>query len=173
MRAASWFLPGLFSILGMLFLFGGGRFLDAFLRGVKDGMKHAVGLFPTMLLFVCAVSLFRASGCVALLCRMFAPVCAFLHIPTDLLPLLIIRPVSGSAATAVLSDLFSVHNADSAIGMAASVLAGSSETMLYVIAVYCAVCGRKHTRHVFPASALTAVFVTALSLLLVRLAGYL
>lgn len=160
------FLPILILLLGILFLFRGKRSTDAFLRGAKNGLSAAVSLFPTLLLFLTAVSLFRASGAAELITVWLSPLCQVLHIPSELLPLLFTRPISGSASTAVLSDLFSQYGADSRVGFAASILAGSSETMLYVLALYCTGKGERsrRMRHVFPAAFLTTLFVTALSL---------
>ncbi len=156
-------LPLLFLLLGSVFLFGGEGYFAAFVKGAKEGGKAALGLFPTMLLLVTAVTLFSASGAIEILSYALSGVCEVLHIPAELLPLLITRPLSGSASMAMLSELFTTYGADSYIGMAASVLAGSSETMFYVMAVFC---GGKRTRHILPAALLTMCFVTAVSLVL-------
>lgn len=163
---ASGVLPILFLLLGSLFLLGGEGYYHAFLRGAKEGLSSAVKLFPTMLLLVTAVTLFSASGALDILSHALSGVCRALHIPPELSPLLLTRPLSGSASTAMLSELFSLHGADSFVGIAASVLAGSSETMLYVTAVYC---GGKRTRHILPTAILTMCFVTFFSLVLTKI----
>ncbi|MBQ7298887.1 MAG: spore maturation protein [Clostridia bacterium] len=165
----TWFLPLLLCGLGMLFLRHGKRCTAAFLRGAEEGLGTAVRLFPTLLLFVCAVSLFRASGAVALLTEALAGICRCLRIPTELLPLMLTRPISGSASTAVLSDLFSVYGPDSAIGLTASVLCGAAETVFYVLTVYTDGTSLSDTGHLIPAAMLTCLFVTVLSVLIPRL----
>lgn len=160
----NWFLPLLILVCGILFLFRAKNSTEAFLRGARQGLKSVFALFPTLLLFVTATELFRASGAADMLSDMFAPVCRLLHIPTELDVLLLTRPVSGSASTAVLSDLFETYGPDSYIGLCASVLAGSSETMLYVLSVYAAGDRMKKMPRVFCAAFLTALFVTAASL---------
>lgn len=159
-------LPFLFLILGSIFLFGGEGYYEAFMRGAREGAGAAVRLFPTMLLLVTAVTLFSASGAVDILSYALSGVCTVLRVPTELLPLLLTRPLSGSASMAMLSEVFSLYGTDTFVGMAASVLAGSSETMFYVMAVFC---GRKRTRHILPAALLTMCFVTFLSLVLTRI----
>ena len=153
-------------LLGVMFLFRGRRCTDAFLRGARTGLECAVRLLPTLLLFVCAVSLFRAGGCAALLVSLAGGVCERLHFSPGLLPLLVVRPVSGSASTAVLSDLFSEYGPDSPVGMTASVLCGASETVFYVLSVYGAGTPLRGTRYLLPA-ALTVMAVTVCAALLV------
>jgi len=102
-----------------------------------------------------AVSMFRASGAMEWLSRIFAPVTGLLGIPQETTPLLLVRPVSGSGALAVASDLIKTYGADSYIGRVAAVMMGSTETTFYTIAVYFGAAGIHKTRHTIPA-ALTA-----------------
>ena len=162
-------LPVLAAVIGALFLFRGARCQEAFLRGVRTGLNTALTLFPTLLLFVCAVSMFRAASVPDVLSRLLCGVCDALHIPDTLLPLLLVRPISGSASTAVLSDLFSAFGADSALGLYASVVCGSSETVLYVLSVLTAGTPLSGTRHLLPGALLTTLFVVFLSLCVCRL----
>ncbi|MBQ7982279.1 MAG: spore maturation protein [Clostridia bacterium] len=153
-------------LLGVLFLCCGRRCTDAFLRGARTGLESAVRLLPTLLLFVCAVNLFRAGGCTALLVSLADGICERLHIPPGLLPLLVVRPISGSASTAVLSDLFSEYGPDSPVGLTASVICGASETVFYVLSVYCAGTPLRGTRYLLPA-ALAVMAITVCAALLV------
>ena len=163
------FLPLLLLLFGILFLCAGKRCYAAFLRGAGEGLAACASLFPTLLLFVCAVSMLRASGAIDLLCASLSSVCGRLGIPTALLPLLLTRPVSGSASSAVLSEVLVSYGPDSPLGMCASVLCGASETVFYVLSVYTGKTPLAGTRHLLPAALLTFLFVTALSLLLSRL----
>ena len=164
-KASSYVLPLLFLFVGGCFCRGGSRVTDAFFRGVREGLQTVLSLFPTLLLLLCGITLMRESGLLTWICELLSPLCTFLHIPSSLLPLILIRPLSGSASTAVLTDVFRTEGVDSFIGYAAAVLAGSSETLLYVISVYCTPVGVRRTRHVLPAALLTSVFVTVLSLI--------
>ena len=159
-------MPLLILLIGGMFLIGGERAARAFFSGAADGLRSVVSLLPTLLLFVCATSLFRASGAMEMLCGLLAPICTQLHIDAALVPLLLFRPLSGGASTAMLSELFSVYGPDSPIGLRASVLCGASETVLYVIAVYCGGRKMRYRRQIFFCSAVTAVFLSVMSLLL-------
>ncbi len=164
-----WILPLLLLVFGVLFLTSGKRCTNAFLRGAGEGLRTCANLFPTLLLFVCAVSLFRASGAVSLLEAGLSQFCRILRIPGELLPLLLTRPVSGSASTAVLSDILTAYGPDAPLGMAASVLCGASETVLYVLSIYTGGIPLSSTRHLLPAAFLTCLFVTVLSLVVSRM----
>ncbi len=161
-------LPALIALVGGMFLLGGDRALKAFAAGAAEGLRSAVSLFPTLLLFVCAAALFRSSGAMEILCGFLTPLCETLHLDAALVPLLLIRPLSGSASTAMLSELFASYGPDSPIGLCASVLCGASETMLYVIAVYCGGRSLRYRRQIFVCAALTAVFLSVMSVLVGR-----
>ena len=165
----TWFLPLLLLCFGILFLISGKRCTEAFLRGAGEGLASCAKLFPTLLLFVCAVSMFRASGAVSLMTAGLSDLCGILRIPSELLPLFLTRPVSGSASTAVLSDILTACGPDTPIGMTASVLCGASETVLYVLSVYTGGIPLSSTRHLLPSALFTCLFVTVLSLLASRI----
>ena len=99
-----------------------------------------------------AVSMFRASGAMDALARLCAPVLNLLGIPAETVPLMLVRPVSGSGALAVASDLMAAHGPDSYIGRVAAVMLGSTETTFYTIAVYFGSAGIVRTRHTVPAA---------------------
>ena len=119
---------------------------DAFLDGAKEGMRTAVGIMPALTALTLCVSALRASS---------APLAEAAHIPPETLPLMLIRPVSGSGALAVLQGIFSSCGPDSAAGNVASVMMGSTETTFYTITVYFGSVGIKKTGCTVPA-ALTA-----------------
>ncbi len=161
-------LPGLVAAVGILLLFGGDRASGAFFAGAAEGLRSAAALFPTLLMFVCAASMFRASGAMEMLCSVLSPLCEMLQIDGALVPLLLMRPLSGGASMAMLSDLFSVYGPDSPIGLCASVLCGASETTFYVLAVYVGTRRLRYRRQILLCSVLAAVFVSVLSVLLGR-----
>lgn len=138
------------------------KYFDAFIVGARDGIATAVKLLPALVALLCAVSMFNASGAAELLSQIAEPVCAALGIPPEIVPLLVVRPVSGSASSALAAELFSRVSPDSYAGRCASVILGSSDTALYIIAVYFAAVGIKKTRHALPA----ALAVTALCVVL-------
>ena len=116
-----------------------------------------------------AISMLNASGAVTLLSLVLAPVAQCIGIPSDLLPLLITRPFSGSASTAAFSSLLDQVGADSFTGLCASVIFGSSDTVVYVISVYCSSVGIRHTRWSFPCAFAVMLFCIFFSCFLCRL----
>lgn len=111
---------------------------EVFVNGAKKGVKTSLNIFPFLLAFCVSVSIFRDSGLSDFIVKLLSPICNFLHFKSELLPLMLFRPLSGSGASAVLMDIFKVFTPDSFIGIAASVMMGSTETTLYVLNVYLA-----------------------------------
>ena len=131
---------------------------DALLTGAAQGLKLLVSILPALVLLLTAVSMLRASGAIGLLSGFFAPVMEFLGIPPETVMLVLIRPISGSAALAVGAELMTVHGVDSPVGRTAAIMLGSTETTFYTISVYFGTAGIKKTRYTLPA-ALFADFV--------------
>lgn len=131
---------------------------DLLLAGAADGLKLLLSIVPSLILLLTAVTMLRASGAVELLSRFFAPVFSFFGIPPETALLVLIRPLSGSAALAVGAELMAEHGVDSLIGRTAAVMLGSTETTFYTISVYFGAAGIKKTRYTVPA-ALFADFV--------------
>ena len=130
------------------------------LTGAQDGLRLMLSLTPTLVLML------RESGFFALLTPVFAPVFRLLGIPPEVAPLVLIRPLSGSAALAVGTDLMREYGVDSQIGRTAAVMLGSTETTFYTISVYFGAAGVKKTRYALPAALiadLTGFCMAALS----------
>ena len=131
---------------------------DLLLQGAGDGLKLLVSIIPALVLLLTAVTMLRASGAVELLGNFLAPVFSFLGIPPETALLVLIRPLSGSAALAVGAELMAQHGVDSMVGRTVAVMLGSTETTFYTISVYFGAAGIKKTRYTVPA-ALFADFV--------------
>ncbi len=125
---------------------------DCFVEGAKDGLQSMVGIVAPLVGLMVAINMFRASGALELLGTLLAPVLNFLKLPSDVLPLAMLRPVSGSASTAIVTDIFQNLGPDSPAGKIASVMMGSTETTFYTVAVYFGAIGIKNTRHTLPAA---------------------
>lgn len=125
---------------------------DIMLTGAADGLKLLLSLVPTLVLLLTAVTMLRASGAVEAISGFLAPVFNFFGIPPETAILVLIRPVSGSAALAVGADLMAQYGVDSLIGRTAAVMLGSTETTFYTISVYFAAAGIKKTRYTIPAA---------------------
>jgi spore maturation protein B len=131
---------------------------DIMLTGARDGLNILLSIVPTLILLLTAVTMLRSSGAIDLISRFFAPVMNFLGIPPETAMLVLIRPISGSAALAVGAELMAAHGVDSLIGRTAAIMLGSTETTFYTISVYFGAAGIKKTRYTVPA-ALFADFV--------------
>ena len=125
---------------------------DLLTSGAAQGLQLLRTLIPTLVLLMTAVSMLRASGAVACISKVFAPVFSFFGIPPETALLVLIRPISGSAALAVGADLMCTYGADSLIGRTAAVMLGSTETTFYTISVYFGAAGIKKTRYTLPAA---------------------
>ena len=121
---------------------------DTFLIGVKEGAKIVVKLFPTLLGIFVAVGALRSSGILDLMIQIISPITNFLKIPMEIMPLAMIRPISGSASMAVATDIMTKYGVDSTIGLITSTIMGSTETTFYTIAVYTSAVGIKKIRFV-------------------------
>jgi spore maturation protein B len=162
-------IPVIVLSAGLIMLIGGSRFFDSFITGAKTGLNTAVNLLPALAALVTAVSMLNASGALDFISSLIAPFAAALGIPDGLLPLLITRPVSGSAATAVYSSLLETYGPDSFEALCASVIMGSSDTLIYVITVYFSAAGVKKTRYAFLAALAVMLFCIFLSCFVCRL----
>ena len=125
---------------------------ELLLEGGKEGLKLLFSLIPTLVMLLTAVSMLRSSGAIDTLGTLAKPVFSFLGIPPETTPLMLVRPVSGSGALAVGSDLIATYGPDSYIGRVAAVMLGSTETTFYTIAVYFGSAGIIRTRHTVPAA---------------------
>ena len=131
---------------------------DLLLTGAADGLKLLITLIPTLILLLTAVTMLRASGAMEAVSGFLAPVFRFVGIPPETAMLVLIRPISGSAALAVGAELMAQYGVDSLVGRTAAVMLGSTETTFYTISVYFGASGIKKTRYTLPA-ALFADFV--------------
>ena len=148
-------------LLAGVAVYGMGRRVDvygALTHGAEEGLTVLLKVLPALVGLLTAVSMFRASGALEWLTGLCAPVLELLGIPPETTPLMLVRPVSGSGALAVGTDLITTYGPDSYIGRVAAVMLGSTETTFYTIAVYFGAAGIHKTRHTVPA-ALTADFM--------------
>lgn len=109
---------------------------ESFVEGGKDGIKITFSIIPYLIGMMVAISIFRASGAMDLLIGWMKPVLNFLGVPSEVVPLALIRPISGNASLGMVSDLIATYGPDSFIGKVASTVQGSTDTTLYVLTVY-------------------------------------
>ena len=131
---------------------------DLLLQGGAEALRLLTAIVPALIALLTAVYMLRASGAVTLLSQVLRPVFSFFGIPPETAMLVLVRPISGSAALAVGAELMAEYGVDSAVGRTAAVMLGSTETTFYTISVYFGAAGIKKTRYTLPA-ALFADFV--------------
>ena len=142
---------------------------DIFLKGAKEGMQILYSIAPTIIGLVFAVDLLRSSGAIDAICNFIEPIADYLGFPKEIVPMLLLRPVSGSGSTALLTSLYEQCGPDSFAGRVASVLAGSSETTFYAIAMYFGCIKVKKIRHTLFAAIIADITAAVMSVLTVRL----
>lgn len=125
---------------------------DIFLDGAKEGIEIVLHLFPTLIGIFVAVGALRSSGLIDLIVEFISPITNLFHIPGEIMPLAMLRPISGSASMAVATDIMKQYGVDSIIGMITSTIMGSTETTLYTIAIYTSCVGIKKIRFVLLAA---------------------
>ena len=125
---------------------------DLLLQGGVDGLKLLISIIPALVLLLTAVHMLQASGAVDLLSNLLAPVFSFFGIPPETAMLVLIRPISGSAALAVGADLMARYGPDTLIGRTAAIMLGSTETTFYTISVYFGAANIRKTRYAVPAA---------------------
>lgn len=130
---------------------------DAFMDGAKEGLITVFRIFPALVGLIVSIGMLRASGTLDLITRILKPLTNIISMPSEVVPLALMRPLSGSGAVAVLTDIFENYSPDSFVGRCASVMMGSTETTFYTIAVYYGAVGIYKTRHTIK-SALIADF---------------
>ena len=142
---------------------------DAFVSGAKDSIKTIYNIAPTLIGLIVSVTMLRESGALTLLSEFISPFTEMVGFESELVPLSLLRPVSGGGSTALLTDVLKDFGADSYIGRCASVLAGSTETTFYAISVYSSAVGKTKIRHTLFASLMADFTAVVVSVMMVNL----
>ena len=140
---------------------------ELFIDGAEEGMKIVAGIFPPLVAVLTAAYMLRASGTLDLLISFLSPITSF--IPAEVMPLALIRPISGSGAIGILSEILNTHGADSEIGRIASVIMGSTETTFYCLCVYFAKTRVKHNLKAVPFAAAGDIVGILMAVILIKL----
>ena len=166
---SSFIIPFIILLVSFLILFGKGDYFSSFLRGAKEGAISACKLLPSLCALVVGVSIFTASGACDFLAEILSPVCSFLHIPSEIFPLIITRPLSGGASIATFEDILSKCGPDSYEGICASLIMASSDTAVYVISVYFSSTGIKKSAYALPCALFASTVCIFISCAIARL----
>ena len=128
------------------------KVFDTFLEGAKEGIETTFSIFPTLIGLFVAIGALRNSGVLDLIINVVNPILSVIHFPSELMPLAMLRPISGSSSIAIATDIMKNCGVDSNIGIMASTIMGSTETTLYTIAVYTSSVKIKNTRGILGAA---------------------
>lgn len=139
---------------------------ENFIEGVKEGIKIIINIFPTLIALFIAIGILRSSGIIDFIINICNPLIIFLKIPKEIIPLAILRPLSGSAAIAIATDIMNNYGVDSFIGKTASVIMGSTETTFYTIAIYSSCVKIKNTRGIIFAALSADLFGIIISIII-------
>ena len=164
--ASVWIMPTL--IFGMLLVgvVRGVPVYESFIEGAKEGFNLGVMIIPYLIAILSAIGMFRASGGLEMVVGWIEPVTSMINLPGEVLPLALLRPLSGSGAFGITAELVQTYGADSYIGNLASTMNGSTETTFYVLAVYFGSVGVHRYRHALwagLAADITGVFASILA----------
>jgi len=145
------------------------RVYEAFVEGAKEGFDVGVKIIPYLVAMLVAIGMFRASGALDVLTWLMKPITTFIGMPSEVLPMALMRPLSGSGSIGVMTDLMKTYGPDSLIGFMSSTMFGSTETTFYVVAVYFGAVNIYKTRYALTAGLLadaagliTAVYICRL-----------
>lgn len=161
-------------IIGIIVLFGFFKnvdVFDTFLTGAREGIQASFRILPTLIGLIVAVSMVRASGLLDLVCTLAEPLTCAVGVSPEIAPLAVLRPISGSGSSAYTLSILRQFGPDSETGKIASVLASSTETTFYAVAVYFGACQYKKLRYTVPAALLGDCAAVVFAVLTVRLFG--
>ena len=142
---------------------------DTFIEGVKESFGMIINLFPTFIAMILGINLFINSGFLEFLLSLFKPLFTYINIPTEILPIAIIRPLSGSASLAYLNSIFNTYGPDSFMGLLSSVMQGSTDTTFYIITLYFGSIGIKKIKYSLTACLCADLIGITASILIVNL----
>ena len=157
-QISNYIVPGILVFITLYGLLHEVTVFDAFVSGARSGIGVAFRILPSLVALTTGVGMLRASGALDVFSYALSPLAQLLSLPVEVIPLALLRPISGSSAMVIFQDLLANFGPDSYVGRVASTMMGSTETTFYTIAIYFGASKITNTRHVLPA-ALTADLV--------------
>lgn len=167
--ASIWAIPLILALILVYGMYKKVPVYEVFVDGAKGGFGTAIKIIPHLVGMLVAVSIFRQSGALEMLTNLFQPVLEFLRIPAEILPLALLRPITGSGALAVTTDIIATHGPDSFLGRLASTMQGSTDTTLYVLTVYFGAVGIRNSLYALKVGLLADLAGIAASIFIVNL----
>lgn len=172
MNLGNFLIPG---IIGLIVTYGVIKKVEVyncFVEGAKDGLKICLRIFPYLLAMILAVSVLREAKILDFITQISNPLLKYVGIPGEILPLMLIKPLSGSGALGVFTDILTTYGPDSFIGRVASTIMGSTETIFYTVTIYFGAVGVKKIRHTLWAAILADLTAAIMAVVTVKLFFY-
>ena len=167
---SKWAIPFFLAAVPLYGAFRKVKVFESFVEGAKGGVQTAVRIIPYLVAMLVAVGMLRAAGAIDMMAEALSPILGWLRFPAEILPLAIMRPLSGSGSLGIVTELVSTHGPDSFVGRLAASAYGSTETTFYVLAVYFGAVGIRKTRHAVIAGLTADVASLAAAVIVCRLA---
>lgn len=164
----SWAVPIIIFIIIIIGMIKNIPLFDTFIRGAKEGLEACVSIAPSLIGLITAVSMLKASGALDIFTSFISPVTSKMGCPSQIIPLAILRPISGSGAVALLDNLFATYGPDSDIGKISSIMMGATETTFYTVAVYLGSVGIKNSRHAIPCALIADLTTMILAIISIK-----
>lgn len=168
-KVSAWAVPALFCFFLVIGLLRRIPVYETFIHGAEEGFQVAVRIIPYLVAMFVAIKVFRVSGAMELLAHFCAPLLSALGLPPEVLPLALMRPLSGSSALGIATELIKTYGPDSFIGRLASVMQGTTDTTFFVLTVYFGSVGIKKYRHALALGLIADLTGLFLSLLLCKI----
>ena len=162
-------IPIIIFIIVIYGMIKGKKVYEWFIEGAKEGLSVCLRIFPYLLAMLIAVRIFRASGVLDLVNSVLAPLARTIGLPSDLIPMVLIKPLSGSGALGVFTEILKEYGPDSTIGLTASVIMGTTETIFYTLSIYFGAVGIKKIRHTLWAAMLADLTAIIAAVTIVRI----
>ncbi|MGL4337289.1 MAG: spore maturation protein [Turicibacter sp.] len=166
---SSFILPGFLLSIFIMAIINNTNAFDHFVVGAKEGIQTTIQIIPNIMGMIVGIKVFLASGIVDTLATVLSPILSVIHVDSHILPLMMLKPISGSAALSVTTDIISMYGPDSLLGRTASIMQGSTDTTLYIITVYFAAVGLSEMRHAVKLGLMADVIGFAASIIAVSL----
>ncbi|ADL49922.1 spore maturation protein [Clostridium cellulovorans] len=141
---------------------------EVFVEGAKDGLSISVKIFPYLLAMLLSISIFRSSGAMDYLITFISPIVGLIGLPAEIVPLILIKPLSGSGALGVFAEILKNYGPDTFIGLVASIIMGGTETIFYTITVYYGAINIKKIRHTLWAAVMADITAIIVALVIAR-----
>ena len=165
----NYLVPIMVAIIIIYGLYKKVNIFDTFIEGTKEGLSTALKLFPTIFAMIIAITIFTNSSILNDISKFLSPIFRLISFPTEVLPLALMKPISGSSSIVILNDILSRYHPDSYIGRIASVIGGSTDTTIYIISLYFGSIGIKKTKYAVIVGLIADFICIVISIIVINL----